>query len=188
MFAPRKVLSVLAGVSLLAMASASYGLAIGDANYVGSVSPGGGDPATEAGYINALILLAPGAGDTPCVGQTCNRENSVIPTAALPSATSAGKQDNGNTSVDLGAGFFQYILGKYDAQNAGSLVWFSEAGFTGIITLPGSFGQQGLSHTTWFNSVPGGDDDDQDVPEPGTLALLGLGLLGLGLGRRRRNG
>lgn len=31
-----------------------------------------------------------------------------------------------------------------------------------------------------------GDDDDQDVPEPGTLALLGLGLVGLGLGRRRR--
>ena len=45
-----------------------------------------------------------------------------------------------------------------------------------------------FSHAVLYGKDPlNGDDDDTDLPEPGSLALLGLGLLGLGLNRRRKS-
>ena len=91
-------------------------------------------------------------------GDTCHRIGSTFAGAPFSAVTAGGKQDNGNTSVSLGAGEFQYILGKYDAGNADSWDWYNADGFSGTITMPATFApmnQQGLSHSTWSQ----GDDD-----------------------------
>ena len=188
MFSPRKVFSVLAGVGLLAASTAAFAISFGDANYVGLINDNiPSNPANEIVNINNLIALAPGAAPIACGTEVCDRLNSTL-AGPFPAAVlaGAGKQEDG-ASVDL-PGTYQYLLGKYDAGQAGALVWFFENGISGTIALPATFNGFGLSHTSWYNEFAGDDDDDQDVPEPGTLALLGLGLLGLGLGRRRRNG
>ena len=155
--------------------------------YVGSITPANKASETqEVGYINYLITLAPQTGDYSHVddGQIYNREGSNILVADLPSI--AGSYDykeeegilDGSWTFNLDDDF--YILGKYDADKAGSLVWFVEnASFGDVFTLPGSFNGHGLSHLSVYS-------DGSPVPIPGSLILFGSGLVGLaGIARRR---
>ena len=172
---------------VVGMSSANAGLIIGDANYVGSITPNHpSNPASEVGYVNDLITLAPGAGDTTIVTETYNRVGSTL--GGLPAAvlTDAFKDETSAFTINLTGSSYQYILGKYDASKAGALVWFSNTGFTGEISLPGTFNGHGISHISGYNLTSG--IPFIPVPEPGAWSLFGLGLLGLGLSRRRLRG
>jgi hypothetical protein len=189
--AVKKILITI--VTLFVMASPAYAvtLSIGDSYYVGSVTDGiPSNPELEALFINELADLAAGTGDTVCATRTqgqdetyeiCNREGGI-------SGTFEDAVVAGNVKVDtddpgeINTAGFTWILAKYDAGNAGSLVWYL-GGTVASVTLPTHWGQYGLSHYTLFNPGPG---CCQQVPEPGTLGLLGIGLLGLGFARRRK--
>lgn len=169
-------LVALAVVLLPLVASAS--LQVGDGDYVGRAhDPEPANASNEVGYINALITLAPGAGVTDVGGKDYDRIFSAL-VASFPAAVEAGtlRQVGGNT-IDLGTTIFHYILGKYDGPNWGDEVWYSAAGFTGIVELPASWPNPnpagnprtgyGLSHISAYN--PGAL-----IPEPGTIVVWGL--------------
>lgn len=182
----KKILTA-AAVALTLMFSASSASALdlqvnGGPNYVGRYSPP--EPASasaEVGYINNLIDLAQGAGNTVVGGVTYNRVGSTV-AGALPDASiaNASKDETGNNSFNL-SNYTGYIVGKYDGPNGFGFVWYL-VNFSGPLTVP-TDGEScakgcGLSHVSFYGNV--------GVPDGGTtLSLLGLGFLGLGFLRRR---
>jgi hypothetical protein len=179
----RKLATVLVGLGLMASSfvAGAITLSVGDQYYLGEFRPGqpAGD-AQEAQFINLLNDLAAGQGDTACADRTCNRVQSTV---AGPFSNAVYVDRFQGNNANLGAGLFQYVLGKYG--NVASRVWYSPTGFTGTVTVPGDYPGNGggLSHISWFSRTNGGGFP---LPEPGSLALLGLGLIGLGFARRQR--
>jgi len=188
------LLASIGGMLLLGASGAGHAgmivvnpsLTLGDAYFVGLVDPA--HPASladEASFINNMITL--GAGDGPDSsfgdGQTYDRTDSTLVATFATATTINAVKDDGknetNNSSNL-EGVFQYILGKYDGPNFGSLVWYHEEGFSGEATLQGTAGGFELSHIAYFNKV-----GDTPVPAPATLLLIGFGLLGLGAFARR---
>ena len=161
----------------------TIGLTEGDSDYVGLVNAGiPSSLSAELGYITNLITLAPGAPNTTIFGdgQTYNRIDSTL--TGLPDPTGPGsKNDSGNNLFTVNTDDPFYILGKYDATHAGSLVWLVDASIGDTISLPTAFNDRGLSHYSVFG---GGTS----VPEPGMLMLFGTGLLGLGIFGRKKFG
>jgi hypothetical protein len=174
----KKLLFSLACVIGLGYQACAIPLTIGDAKYLGSINDGiPSNPSDEAGYINNLVTLAAGAGNTVIGTETYNRVGSTL-AGPFPAATSTDsvKDESGGTTID--ATGFTYVIGKYDAHLAGSLVWMIGPG-DGEVTLPDKYNGKGLSHISLYNPtavVDGGT----------TIALLGLGLMGLGFVSRRK--
>lgn len=184
----KHLLSVTVALSLLVASGVSRALvtdptvSYGDANYVGLINDGiPSNPGNEVIYINDLIQLDPGDSPETCGTETCDRIGSTLAGPFDPAVLTGSDKDESETNTVTVTGIFKYLLGKYDQNQAGSMVWYFADGFTGDVTLPPTLNGHGVSHISWYNEV-----GDNGAPGAAGLGLLGIGLFALGLIKRRR--
>lgn len=154
-------------------------------SYVGKIVDGiPSDLADAVLYLNHLVSLAANTTDLSFGTEDYYRSANSGPYPAAQLTGSSKVDTSVNTGIDVTG--FEYILGKYDAGNAGVLVWYV-GNFTDLVDIPANFDGQryGLSHYALFDA-PNDTPPPPPVPEPASLGLMGAGLFGLARLIRRK--
>jgi len=146
--------------------------------YLGLINDGiPPDPDSEVSYINHLISMI--LGDSHVFDtETYFRSSNACAGCGTADTDDTVKDESESPNGNFGGGY-TYLLAKYDASQAGSLVW-DVRGLTGDFEVQAKLNNKGISHWSLYKA------EDTDVPEPMTLTLLGVGLAGLGLLSKRR--
>jgi hypothetical protein len=128
-------------------------------------------------------LLAMAAGTTLSLGGVDYQTHNTDDYSGTLSVANALRINTSNGS-NIAAGY-DYVMGKYDGQNAGWILFYLGGEASSIPSFPYNLwtensGQYQLSNlTVWRSSTT------TKVPEPGSLALLGAALLGVAFTRKR---
>jgi len=178
------MVGVAAFLAVTTEVRADLTLSIGDQYYIGRINDG--IPSTEAdekGYIINLLTLGAGSTATTIGTEIYDRIGSALSPSGgfplVPDLTKSVGEDPSNTFDFAGSG---YILGKYDAGNAGSYVWYV-TNVIGPVTIPlNAVGNKfRLSHY----EIGLTESSTTVTPIPGALLLLAPAFAGL-VGFRKR--
>jgi hypothetical protein len=182
---PVAVAAAFITMGFMSPASADATLDQSSDEYLGSVTPGvPSSPGDEVNYINTLIDQSHGSTNT-IDGQTYVRSNNDCggPCEDAVELPNLKVDVEGTNSLDIGTLDIQYIIGKYDKDKAGTLVFYV-GDLDGVITIPPQFNGHDISHIVGYYTET--TRPPEELPEPATLALAGLGLLGAAMARRRK--
>lgn len=166
-------------------------LDIGGKNYLGAIHDEVSGTSADKDFINCLILLPAGEGNTlipPGTGDVYSRLGSSL-SGPFPTAISQGFLQDNTGGATINAAGFSYVLATYGSggQAAGSLVWFV-GGDAQSVTVPTTFDGNrgtGLLFVSLFDSQTT-TQRGRSVPEGGmTLLLMGAAWAGLVAWRRK---
>lgn len=115
-----------------------------------------------------------------------------VPGAILDGASKSESEDLGFDITEISASGYDWVVAKYDQDQAGSLIWYiGDLADTDTITIldawtndPDNYNPHAISN---FVLIKGdGNGNVQIIPEPATFMLFGIGLLGLARVSRRK--